>query len=62
MHQRPVKLHHGWMPNAPTGGLLLRDKQDEKCIEPPSNWWTPLLSSEGSGKVSNGPGTSSVYG
>ena len=32
MHQRAgVKLHHGWMPNAPTGGLLLRDKQDEKC-------------------------------
>jgi hypothetical protein len=33
MHQRAgVKLHHGWMPNAPTGGLLLRDKQDEKRI------------------------------
>jgi hypothetical protein len=30
--------------------------------EPPSNWWTPLLSSEGSGKVSNGPGTSTIYG
>src|SRR6516164_7761757 len=24
--------------------------------EPPSNWWTPLLSSGGSGKVSNEPG------
>src|SRR5882724_3770398 len=24
--------------------------------EPPPNWWTLLLSSEGSGKVSNGPG------
>jgi hypothetical protein len=23
--------------------------------EPPPNWWTPLLSSEGSGRVSNGP-------
>jgi hypothetical protein len=26
------------------------------------NWWTPLLSSGGSGKVSNGPGTASFYG
>ena len=31
-------------------------------IEPPSNWWTPLLSSGGSGKVSNEPGTASFYG
>ena len=38
MHQRAgVKLHHGWMPNAPTGGLLLRDKQDEKCLASPAN-------------------------
>jgi hypothetical protein len=38
MHQRAgVKLHHGWMPNAPTGGLLLRDKQDEKRIASPAN-------------------------
>jgi len=29
--------------------------------ELPPNWWTPLLSSDGSGKVSNGPGTASVY-
>ena len=29
--------------------------------EAPPNWWTPLLSSEGSGKVSNGPGTASIY-
>src|SRR5207253_1758040 len=30
MHQRAgVKLHHGGMPNARTGRLLLRDKQDE---------------------------------
>jgi len=28
----------------------------------PPNWWTPLLSSDGSGKVSNGPGTASFYG
>ena len=28
MHQRAgVKLHHGWMANAPTGGLLLRDNR-----------------------------------
>ena len=33
MHQRAgVKLRHGWMPNAATGGALLRDKQDEKRI------------------------------
>ena len=38
MHQRAgVKMHHGWMPNAPTGGLLLRDKQDEKCVASPAN-------------------------
>jgi len=38
MHQRAgVKLHHGWMANAPTGGLLLRDKQDEKCVASPAN-------------------------
>jgi hypothetical protein len=32
-----VKLHHGGMPNAPTGRLLLRDKQDEKRIASPAN-------------------------
>jgi hypothetical protein len=38
MHQRAgVKLHHGGMPNAPTGRLLLRDKQDEKRIASPAN-------------------------
>ncbi|MFL5251419.1 MAG: hypothetical protein ACJ8AI_00710, partial [Rhodopila sp.] len=30
--------------------------------ELPPHWWTPLLSSDGSGKVSNGPGTASFYG
>jgi hypothetical protein len=30
--------------------------------EAPPNWWTPLLSSGGSGKVSNGPGAASFYG
>ena len=30
--------------------------------EAPSNWWTPLLNSGGSGKVSNEPGTASFYG
>ena len=29
--------------------------------EAPPNWWTPLLSSEKSGKVSNGPGTASIH-
>jgi hypothetical protein len=37
MHQRAgVKLHHGGMPNAPTGRLLLRDKQNEKRIASPA--------------------------
>src|SRR6185503_14480704 len=31
-------------------------------FEPPPNWWTPLVSSERSGKVSNGSGTASLYG
>ena len=34
----------------------------DKMSELPPHWWTPLLSSEGSGKVSNGPGTASFYG
>src|SRR5215472_15601361 len=42
-----------------------QDKADpalHQAREPPSNWWTPLLSSGGSGKVSNEPGTASFYG
>jgi transposase len=31
-------------------------------FEPPPNQWTPLVSSERSGKVSNGSGTASFYG
>jgi hypothetical protein len=39
MYQRAgVKLRHGWMPNAPTGGLLLRDNQDEKRIASPARF------------------------
>jgi hypothetical protein len=38
MHQQAgVKLHHGWMPDAPTRGLLLRDKQDEKRLASSAN-------------------------
>jgi len=38
MHQPAgVKRHHGWMPKCPTGGLLVRDKQDEKRIASPTN-------------------------
>jgi hypothetical protein len=33
-----------------------------RLFEPPPNWWTPLVSSGRSGKVSNGPGTASLYG
>jgi hypothetical protein len=36
MHRRAgVKLHHGWMPQAATGGLLLREKQDEQRVASP---------------------------
>ena len=32
-----------------------------EAVEASPNWWTPLLSSEGSGKVSNEPRTASIY-
>jgi hypothetical protein len=41
---------------------LARLNTELEDSEPPSNWWTPLLSSGGSGKVSNEPGTASFYG
>jgi hypothetical protein len=34
---------------------------DRPPREAPPDWWTPLLSSAGSGKVSNGAGSSSIY-
>jgi putative transposase len=37
--------------------VLLRREADLPPI-----WWTPLLSSGGSGKVSNEPGTATFYG
>jgi putative transposase len=43
-----------------TGQAVLTKRIRE--IEAPSNWWTPLLSSGGSGKVSNEPGAPSFYG
>ena len=33
----------------------------DAMLEAPPNWWTPLVSSCRSGKVSNGPGTASIY-
>ena len=34
-HQRAgVKQHHGWMPNALTGGLLLRDSDSKSSAFP----------------------------
>src|ERR1043166_9111049 len=36
-------------------------KWRREMLEAPPNWWTPLLSSEKSGKVSNGPGTASIH-
>ena len=46
------------------GPLMQRSRADRGMEggEPLSNWWTPLLSSGGSGKVSNEPGTASFYG
>jgi hypothetical protein len=49
-----------------TGHRLLKTIQTVPEIhnikgEAPPNWWTPLLSSEKSGKVSNGPGTASIH-
>src|SRR5262249_32625273 len=37
------------------GGCIVHESGAPRP-EPPSNWWTPLLSSGGSGKVSNEPG------
>jgi hypothetical protein len=48
---------------------LMIDQAGTRCIafgtswgETPPHWWTPLLSSAGSGKVLNGAGSSSIYG
>ena len=43
-------------------GTINEAQADLLYRETPPNWWTPLLSSDGSGKVSNGPGTASFYG
>src|SRR3954466_4665259 len=43
------------------GGVRVDTPTGDAGSELPPNWWTPLLSSDGSGKVSNGPGTASVY-
>jgi NIPSNAP len=53
----PARLKHSKL-----GAFWHTDFGPLNQVEPPSNWWTPLLSSEGSGKVSNGPGTSTIYG
>jgi hypothetical protein len=51
-------LHRCLARCAATGRLA----KGHALLELPPNWWTPLLSSAGSGKVSNGPGTASFYG
>lgn len=52
--RRGAAVFAGW---SFAGGIVLFSGS-----EAPPNWWTPLLSSGGSGKVSNGPGTASFYG
>src|SRR6476659_6729818 len=47
---------------SPTTGRAQAGSGVRARDELPPNWWTPLLSSDGSGKVSNGPGTASFYG
>src|SRR5215472_8511666 len=51
---------HSGKPSPDRSSLSSRVK--EYLDEAPSKWWTPLLSSGGSGKVSNEPGTASFYG
>jgi hypothetical protein len=47
---------------APTSGNKLYYDVEVKGFEAPPKWWTPLLSSRWSRKVSNGPGTASIHG
>jgi hypothetical protein len=47
---------------APLGGKSMDRVGTDATNEPPPNWWTPLVSSEGSGKVSNGPRTATIHG
>jgi len=51
----------GWQRDLAIADGRMALMQLEKGEAPP-NWWTPLLSSGGSGEVSNGPGTASFYG
>src|SRR5262249_34884639 len=56
----PVRIEELTNLELPRRLIGLADLIPELCQnEPPSNWWTPLLSSGGSGKVSNEPGTAS---
>ena len=43
-------------------GTLERHGVTISMDEAPPKWWTPLLSSRWSRKVSNGPGTASIHG
>jgi hypothetical protein len=56
------KVSSGESAGVELDALRLSWNARDVAIEPPSNWWTPLLSSGGSGKVSNEPGTASFYG
>src|SRR3954454_18508790 len=56
----PQIMQH--MVNDPGMGTLVVASAgaDTQATEPPSDWWTPLVSSDGSGKGSNGSGTASL--
>jgi hypothetical protein len=49
-------------PSQELGMRRMSDTPHLSDTEPPPKQWTPLISSEGSGKVSNGSGTASLYG
>jgi hypothetical protein len=58
---RMAEPQHGHDLRAVGGSQAASSGSGTGGAEAPPIWWTPLLSSDGSGKVSNGPGTASVY-
>jgi serine/threonine-protein kinase len=58
----PVLIDFGAVRAASHGQTTMYTRMFTSGYEPPPHWWTPLLSSERSWKVSNGPRASSIYG